>query len=356
MKRIYFKVFILVLFIAVVASTAVFAQRLNNTQEKRLVANPVIKSKLVKVDKSSYFTAGFQIDKVSDAYDAANDGIQQAFTYGGIYSENSDLGRTFKSLHIKQVDGEISSYLYQYECHRLYQQHLNLQNFCSQDYPGMDSQKLINLVKDEIARAKKTTLRSGYWILDDWPGSDEGSAKPLLREITNIIHTEDPGMPSICGFGAELGVGNRDLFAPGITENYSPGGCDMVGIYIYSESVQDPRTPHTAFDWSMSTLLPRMLDSLSRQGWDKNKVPLMGIVQAWAGTRTDVQGYYEITPTAQDIEKQSLSFCQSGAQGINYYGWDDSTVSNIQTSANNAQIKQGVINGIAACKKYWGSR
>jgi hypothetical protein len=363
MKSIYTRFFISLFVIAVVATAIFFALRLAQgpgSQATSLKSGNGIwnsfmaKRKLATVSKSAYFTAGFSIIKASDAFDASNDGIQQAFMYGGLYSEDSQLGRTFKTLHIKQVDGEISSYLYAYECHRLYQQHLDIQKFCSQDYPGMDHQQLIDLVKGEIARAKKTTLRAGYWILDDWPASDEGSAKSLLPEIAGIIHTQDPGMPAICGFGAELGAGQHDLLAPGVVKNYSPGGCDVVGIYIYSESVTDPTTPPSTFDWSMSTLLPAMLNGLSQQGWDPNKIPFMGIVQAWAGTRMDAKGYYEIAPRAQDIVQQSISFCKNGAQGINYYGWNSSMVRNIQTPANNAQIKQGVLKGIQACKNYWG--
>ncbi|MDQ2714061.1 MAG: hypothetical protein M3Z08_04065 [Chloroflexota bacterium] len=354
MRKFYVTIISLIIFAAVVLSTGLFLQHLGSTHTTHIIPASIIRRKVTRGDKSAFFTAGFQIDTASDAYNAANSGIQQAFTYGDIHAEDSDLGRTFKSLHIKQVDGGISSYLYQYECHRLYQQHFHLQHFCSQDYPGMDHQRLITLVKAEIASAKRTTLRAGYWILDDWPGADEGSAKSLLREITSIIHSEDPGIRSICGFGAELGVNYEDLLNPAVVENYAPGGCDIVGIYIYSQSVTDPGTSDSTFDWSMSTLLPRMLNGLSQQGWDQKKVPLMGIAQAWAGIRADFPGYYEIAPTAQDIEMQSLSFCQSGAIGINYYGWNDSTVRNMQTPANNAQIKQGVIDGIKACENYWG--
>ena len=217
----------------------------------------------------------------------------------------------------------------------------------------MDHQTLLQTVKSEVLKLKATADHSAFWILDDWPTIDEGSAKSILPEITQIIHANDPGKPAICGFGAELGVNHTDNFNPDVMKNFSQAGCNIIALYIYSESVTNPNTSHDTFDWSMSTLLPSVFRALGNQGWDGSKVPFMGIAQAWAGARTDVKGVYEITPSAADIEQQSASFCKNGAQGINFYAWNDSTVSNIQTPATNTEIKKGVEQGIKACQTYW---
>ena len=305
--------------------------------------------------KFRHFTAGFQIINASNAQDAANLGIQVAFNYGEPYSEDSTMGRVFKSLQLEQIGGQISSLLYQYECHHLYQNHIDPQGYCSQDYPGMNYQTLMDTVKKDVINTKSHSSHSGYWILDDWPGSDEGSAKSILQSITQIIHTYDPGKPSICGFGAELGINRTDLFDPNVTKNYSPGGCDMVGIYVYSQSVTDSNTTPDTFDWSMSNLLPLIFNALQRQGWDKNKVPYIGIAQAWAGKRSDVNGFYEIVPTSQDIAEESASFCYNGALAINYYAWNTSDISDLQSPENNSQIREGVLQGIKSCQTYWNN-
>ena len=84
-----------------------------------------------------------------------------------------------------------------------------------------------------------------------------------------------------------------------------------------------------------------------------NKVPFIGIAQAWAGKRSDVNGFYEIVPTSQDIEQESASFCRNGALAINYYAWNTSDVSDLQSPANNTQIREGVLKGIKSCQDYW---
>ncbi|HLZ62658.1 MAG TPA: hypothetical protein VKR06_37405 [Ktedonosporobacter sp.] len=306
----------------------------------------------VSYPKSQYFTAGFQIDNPSKAQDAASIGIQETFTYNIL---DSGMGQTLDTLHMKQVSGKISSYLQNYECHRLFQNNLARPSSCSQDPSNMDQQTLLNDVTSEVLRAKAIPGNAGYWILDDWPTSDSGSAKGILQQITQIIHQNDPGKPAICGIGAELRSNRQDTFYAGTAANFSPQGCDMIGLYIYSQSVSDPATSPDSFDWSMSTLLPKIFSALQDNGWDASKTPFMGTSQAYGGSRNDVGGLYEIIPTAADIAQQSLSFCQNGALGINFYGWGSSNIGGIQTPSNNAQIKAGVTQGIAACKQYWDS-
>lgn len=138
-----------------------------------------------------------------------------------------------------------------------------------------------------------------------------------------------------------------------IAANYAPGTCDIVAPYIYSDSVTDPATAPSAFDWSMQRVLPQVESALRSRGWNPAMVPLIGIAQAWGGTRTDIPGLYEIVPTAADLAQQSASYCQHGAVGIVYYAWSDSEIVGMQTPANNAQLAAGVEQGIALCRSVW---
>ncbi|MEO7000553.1 MAG: hypothetical protein ABI068_01955, partial [Ktedonobacterales bacterium] len=194
----------------------------------------------------------------------------------------------------------------------------------------------------------------GYWALDDWPASDPGSAAPLLRQIAALAHQITPGLPVICGFGPELEPGGADNFDARLFANYTPAGCDAVALYIYSASVIDPATSPTTFDWSMRSLLPKVFITLRALGWNPARTPLIGIPQAWAGDRSNVTAnIYEIAPTTDELAQQSASFCQSGASGIVFYAWYDSSTTNLQTPANSLVIRRGVRQGIAACKRTW---
>ncbi len=61
---------------------------------------------------------GFSIDSPERAENAAADDVQIAFQYGQPPSNTDELGQKLQSLHMKVIDGYISSYLHYYECHR----------------------------------------------------------------------------------------------------------------------------------------------------------------------------------------------------------------------------------------------
>jgi hypothetical protein len=129
----------------------------------------------------------------------------------------------------------------------------------------------------------------------------------------------------------------------------------MVGLYIYTPSLPDttPITSPDAYNWSMSGVLPAMFASLQKRSWAVTKEPLIGIAQAFGGPRAHTDGYW-VMPTTRDIETQSRSFCEHGASGLVFYGWDDSGFGpTAQTPMNNKEIEAGIRNSIAACKQIW---
>jgi hypothetical protein len=131
----------------------------------------------------------------------------------------------------------------------------------------------------------------------------------------------------------------------------------MVGLYIYAESLPDstPTPSPDAYDWSMSSILPGMFASLRQRGWNITQDPLIGIGQAFGGSIANVNRYW-ITPNAITIETQSRSFCEHGATGLSFYGWDDSQFGPAtQTPMNSTEIENGIRKGIAACEQYWSS-
>jgi hypothetical protein len=310
----------------------------------------------------THIQGGFSIDTPERAARAATDGIQVVFQYGQSPSESSVLGQELQSLQIKVIDGYISSYLYYYECHRtktVKPPPSGQEQYCRQDnHPYLiDENTLLASIAAHLKQVRDNQLIIGYWVLDDWVPWDAGSARQLLIKIRQLIQQYTPGRPAICGFGGYITSDHTDGWSDWIADNFSPQGCNQIGLYIYTPPIPNtsPTPPFGAYDWSMSTVLPAMFTSLQHRGWNITKEPLIGIAQAFGGPITHADSYW-ITPTARDIEIQSKSFCEHGAMGLTFYAWNDSKFGpKTQTPMNNTEIEMGIRNGIAACRQYWSN-
>ena len=304
---------------------------------------------------------GFSIDTPNRAASAAAEGVQIAFEYGEPPSVSSALGQKFQSLHMRVVDGYIASFLYYYECHRtalLRPSLLGSGQYCQNDpYPYLNNESaLLATIAAHLKQVKNNPLIIGYWVLDDWVQWDAGSARPILMKIHQLIQQYTPERPAICGFGGGIGLHQKYGWEDWIADNFSPQACDAVGIYIYTSTLPDttPTTSPDAYNWSMSGVLPAMFLSLQKRGWSITKEPLIGIGQAFGGPIAQTSDYW-VTPSAKDIELQSLSFCQHGASGLAFYAWYNSGYGpETQTPMTSSQIVLGIRDGIAACKQYWG--
>ena len=319
----------------------------------------VVNNKAPAPIQDTHVIGGFSVDNLARLSRAAADGVQVVFYYGQPPSESSALGQKLESLHMKVIDGFIASYLYFYECHRttLIKPPPGYSPYCSYDYhPELSNENLLlAAIANHLQQVKDNPLITGYWVLDDWVPWDAGSARESLIKIHALIQQYTPGRPAICGLGGFIEPGSGYQWSDWITDNFSPQGCDRVGLYIYTPSLPDsqPIPRADTFNWSMTGLLPAIFSSLTERGWDIRKEPLIGIVQAFGGSRKNTNLSW-IIPTAQDIETQSRSFCQHGASGLVFYGWDDSTFGpTAQTPMNNAGIETGIRNGIEACEQIW---
>ncbi len=326
--------------------------------------NPLVKMQASISDKpyNTHILGGFSIDTPERASKAAKEGVQVVFKYGTPPSESDKLGQELQSLHVKVIDGFISSQLFYYECHRtktVKPPPPGQEAYCQEDEdPSLTNENvLLTTIAAHLKVVKDNHLIVGYWVLDDWVSWDAGSAQQILIKIHDLIQQYTPNRPAICGFGGALTLGYRSVWEDWIAENFSPQGCDMVGIYIYASSLPDgtPTSSPDAYDWSMSSILPAMFASLQQQGWNITQEPLIGIVQAFGGPIA-YENRYWITPNATTIETQSRSYCGHGATGLTFYAWDDSQFGTAtQTPINNSEIENGIRKGIAACKQYWAS-
>ncbi len=306
-----------------------------------------------------HIVGGFSIDTPEQATKAAQDGVQVVFQYGQPPSEHGEMGQKLQALHMKVIDGFISSALTHYECHRTWTVKPpppGATPFCAVDnYPQLSSEDaLLKMVEQHLQQVRSNSLIMGYWVLDDWASWDAGSVRGTLIKIHDLIQRFTPRYPAICGFGGSLPIGSNAGWNDQVAANFSPEGCDMVGLYIYAPSVSPLSSlSATDFDWSMPTLLPAIFSSLKSRGWDSAKEPLIGIGQAFGGPNASGDHYW-ITPRAEDIETQSKSFCAHGASGLVFYAWDDSGFGHdAQTPGNSSEIEAGIRLGISACQQYW---
>ncbi len=246
---------------------------------------------------TTHIIGGFSIDTSIRLTRAAGDGVQVVFYYGQPPSESSALGQKLASLHMKVVDGFISSYLYYYECHRtrtIKPPH-GYSLYCLDDtHPELSTENaLLETIATHLGQVKDNQLIIGYWVLDDWVSWDAGSARQLLMKIHALIQQYTPERPTICGLGGFINAGTTYSWSDWLADNFSPQGCDMIGLYMYTP-VQPDTTPVPSvdtFNWSMSGLLPAVFSSLSKRGWDIRKEPLIGIVQAFGGPRNAKQEF-----------------------------------------------------------------
>jgi hypothetical protein len=303
---------------------------------------------------------GFSVDTPQRAAHAAAEGVTATILYSGSPAPNGALAQALQKNGISVVDGLVSGYLYYWECHRTHTvapppKSYGYNSYCSTDEdPHFSSDAaVLRAVERLLARDARRPYVVGYWVLDDWPWWDSGSAHQLLQEVHALIAAKTPGKPAICGFGAGIGGGDHWSWDPGTAENYSNAGCDVVGWYVYSPFDRKRPSLGTRLNWSMTGLLPAMARSLSKYGWQIANTPLYGIGQAWAGSYD--RRYYQPGLTVSEMEEQAAGFCGFGARYVGWYAWDDSEDdARTQTPNNSPTIAAGIAAGISACKRIWG--
>jgi hypothetical protein len=257
------------------------------------------------------------------------------------------------------ISGGLIDAIRDYECHRTWtvapppQETAN--GYCMSDLdPTMTVTKLLAATRAFLQQEQTNPLIQGYWVLDDVPPWDTASLKHILQEIHRQIHAASPHRLAICGFGVGLRSGGGSDWLHADAADFSSQGCDMVALYVYAGAVPVGSSVNIdSFDWSMSTLLPAVFESLKANGWNINHTPLIGIGQAWGGWFQADMTSTIMTPTDYDMEQQGAAFCQTGATGIAWYAWDLSVFLSPTTPANNSELASGVKRAITACRRQW---
>lgn len=307
----------------------------------------------------SHAIIGFSVDTPKRAAKAASEGIDTTILYGGAPAPKSALEAALKAHSIRVVDAGISGILFYWECHRTHTVKPPPRSYSHNWYCATDEDPHIKneavVLRDVTTLLERDADRKyvvAYWVLDDWPGWDPGSARELLQKIHALIVAKTPGRPAICGFGAGVAKPGKVDWDPGTAANYSNGGCDVVGWYNYSPFGRRHPSLGKRLDWTMKALLPAMARSLEKKGWDIAKTPLYGIGQAWSGPYD--KRHYQPGLTRHEMLEQAAAFCSFGATYVGWYAWDDSGYeAGTQTPNNSATIAAGIAAGIKACRQVW---
>lgn len=290
-----------------------------------------------------------------------NEWILDLVDTGGTIALNFDSNPSTR-YKIKFIDGFIARQIMYYECHKskifppLKDTHLEMlkENYCDRDFePSYNNDDLVfSTIKKHIDEVKENKNTIGFAVLDHIATWDKESyAKPLLHKIRNYIKDHTTNKPTICIFDSQLGLDHQFVWDSKEATEFTPAGCDMVGLYVTSIPQKKLTNINAyAFDWSMKALLPRVIDDLQEYGWSPRAEPLIGMVQAWGGPL--IHDFVEITPTRRTIQTQMESFCNSGAAGIIAFAW--SNPQGIFFPWNTPELKQGITLGATSCKNLWG--
>jgi hypothetical protein len=312
---------------------------------ERALASPAFSS-------TTHLVLGFGPKRSRDVAGAAALGIDADILYEGPPRPKSRFGRALASAHITAIDARISDELHHWECHRTHTVAPppagKPNSYCGTDIDPTDNspEVVLERVRHYLEEDAANPLVGGYWVLDDWPYWDGGSARTLLQQVHAEIEEITPGYPAICGFGGAVEAnGEPEGFELLTAANYSNSGCDMVGLYNYADPVTTP-SDGEGLEWSMGLLLQEEGEDLADFGWVEAETPLLGIGQAWSG----IVGKHEYEPglSAAQMVTQAQAYCSFGASSVGWYGWEGFK-GKTQTPNNSSVIQQGIEEGAAAC-------
>jgi hypothetical protein len=214
---------------------------------------------------ANHAIVGFSVDTPQRAAKAASEGITTTILYSGAPGPKSSLETALKAHGIAVVDAGISGILFYWECHRTHTVKPPPNSYPYNEYCRTDEDPRVKneavVLRDVSALLERDAARAyvvAYWVLDDWPGWDPGSAHELLQKIHALVAAKTPGRPAICGFGAGVAKPGKVDWDPGTAANYSNGGCDVVGWYNYSPFGRRHPSSGDGLDWTMKALLPAM--------------------------------------------------------------------------------------------------
>jgi hypothetical protein len=207
-----------------------------------------------------------------------------------------------------------------------------------------DEEDIVTAARKHIGEVAKDPGLAGFWILDDYPGSD---ISRILKRFHQIVSEAGAAsgrhLPTVCGLQGELDARDstnqpikpHHQYVDRAITNVSPDACDYVSPYPYGYSLNsDP----ALVDWSLHDVIPYTIQLLRAKGFNTSGL-LIPLLHAF-GNNPPPGSYRNVTPRPQDILAQAKAWTDAGAVALMFFTWQsaDADVS----YANSPSIRDGV--------------
>lgn len=250
-----------------------------------------------------------------DTASAVATGLTSGFTYEGTPGQGWS---TLTGAGLKIVSG----YGTQVSCG--YQRYLGDSVSCSSGALSYD--QALSKWRDYLqSSAVQSNLGNivGFALSDDWY-NNPGAGKKLFQDMTAAVHQYAPGHRSICIVTANTSYAHSasSYASFAAAQNFSPAGCDMVGIYLYPTVNNQPFTNFT-----------NAIAGLKLNGLDTAVTPVIGIAES-----------YNTTGTA--VENEVKYMCDNGASSIGFWAYNTGLGT---AAAESEDIRGGMSRGIQYC-------
>lgn len=217
-----------------------------------------------------------------------------------------------------------------------------------------------------VAKYRAYAATVAWQILDDYQLESFHSAEAMVYTMLRHYDTR----PTVCAFGLHLALrGNKTDAAASLRAfkstlvNYDSHLCNSIMIYSFPPG-RSSYVPSTAYDWSLSGLLPEALAMLRSDGWNPGTQPLLASPATFGFSPRYIKGTrtvsYQPAPSGPQMAQEADAFCSLGASSIIGYSWNDNNVGpksgDVQELYNNGGLQRALANDVAACQaKYWSS-
>lgn len=346
-----------------------YAEQNNLTWRKRLFITTLLKS---RIEDAAHF---------STLLDTLKDIDITAIDISGVLADTA-LTDVLQNTDMRHISHDLWPRIQDYGCFLAWtnvkKDRSKLQTWRCIDLADPNNFKIENMTYDKLidfvtkylekpsVKQNKNTI--GFYVLDDWENANApGQAKKILEDVHTLIVASNKkyglDRKTICYFAAWIPRKNEKIETyHGIgdnAKNFTAKGCDIISINSYAAKSYGGSTAPQDYDWDMN-FLPQVKKVLKLNGWKPSMTPFIGGVQTYGNDpsyppTSDVQ--WIVLPRTDDVRRQALAFCKQNAESIWFWPWHDYTGGSgnkLVSPSTSQQLFNGVVDGIIACKEYWG--
>ncbi len=291
-----------------------------------------------------------------NSVDAARRMLDDGFTLAIIAGASADVRATLRQGGAGYIEVHLWSLVHEV-CRQQFAAEQTAKQPLACAFSDADEDRTAAQITEYLRSVEADPGLTGFWILDDYP---HGDIRGMLRRIHTLVEESNARSgfrrPTLCGVGGSLDS-RRSVGDPVFTPNHGysdlafqnvvPAACDIVAPYFYgSAAADDPRL----IDWSMGDMIKYLDRTLKARGYDgaSSVLPFVHAFSAHGG-----QNYY-VRPRPEDVAAQMQAYCEYGARSVGFFTWQSADAD--RSYANDASLRAGVQQGLAACTRLWKDR